>query len=360
MLTLVQRGVRGAAVGLAAVVAAVTVTAQGPASRPAGFHPFLATGIGLTAGEVASLTQGRVVVKTLDPGDRREVGLAGVVRIEAPRERMIDGWRDIVAFRKSEVVLEMGTFGEPPQLGDLAALTVDRQDIDDLAQCRPGSCKVQLSAGDIGRFQREIDWRAGDRAANAAALMHDVLFTHLQRYRAKGLGGLGTYDDRREPVVIGDELSSILSQSPSPLDLVPELRAHVVVFPVRPLPAAEEGFYWSKERFGFKPVTGLTHTTLYVQPSPGGAALLVSRQIYANHYLDGSVGVSALLDVPGREGEAFDLLYVNRTRSARMTGFFGGLARSVATGRARDAMGRLLGALKRRTERPPATASTGR
>lgn len=360
MLTLVRRGVSGAAVGLVAVAAAVAAEAQGPASRPAGFHPFLATGIGLTAGEVAALVQGRVVVKTLEPGDRREVALAGVVRIEAPRELMIDGWRDIVAFRKSDVVLEMGTFGEPPHLNDLAALTVDRQDIDDLAHCRPGSCKVQLSAADIGRFQREVDWRAGDRAAKAAALMHEVLFTHLQRYRARGLDGLGTYDDRRDPVVIGDELRSILSQSPSPLDLVPELREHLVVFPHRPLTGAEEGFYWSKERFGFKPVTGLTHTTIYVQPRPEGASLLVSRQIYANHYLDGSVGVSALLDVPGREGQAFDLLYVNRTRSARMTGFFGGIARSMATGRARDAMARLLEALKRRTEQPPATASTGR
>lgn len=360
MLTLGRCGVRGAAVGLAAVVVAVAAEAQDPPSGPAGFHPFLATGIGLTAGEVASLVQGRVVVKTLDPGDRREVGLAGVVRIEAPRERMVDGWRDIVAFRKSDVVLEMGTFGEPPRPGDLAALTVDRQDIDDLAQCRPGSCKVQLSAADIGRFQREIDWRAGDRTAKAAALMHDVLLTHLQRYRAQGLDGLGTYDDRRDPVVIGDELRSILAQSPSPLDLVPELRDHVVAYPLRPLTAAEEGFYWSKERFGFKPVTGITHTTMYVEPSRGGVALLVSRQIYANHYFDGSVGVSALLDVPGREGEAFDLLYVNRTRSARVTGFFGGIARSMATGRARDAMGRLLDGLKRRTERAPATGSTGR
>lgn len=342
--------------GLALLVA---VPAAAQDAAPPGPHAFLVEAFALTARDLATLDQGRAVVKTLEPGDRREVALAGIVRIAAPRERMVDGWRDIVSFRKSEHVPEIATFSTPPRREDLAGLALDRQDLDDLIRCRPGSCKVQLSAADIERFGREVDWRAPSRTVEATAVWHAVLIDRLRAYQAGGIEALGAYADRGDPVDVGDQLRSALGQSPSPLALVPELRPYLLEFPRRALAGTEDLFYWSKEKFGFKPVTGLTHATIYVQPGRGGVAVLVSRQIYANHYFDASVGISALIDVPGREGETFDLLYVNRTRSARVTGFFGPIARSMATGRARDSMVRLLEALKRRTE-GGVSANTGR
>ncbi len=46
--------------------------------------------------------------------------------------------RDIINFKKSENVLQIGNFSNPPRLEDLAELTLDQVDIDAIEECRVG------------------------------------------------------------------------------------------------------------------------------------------------------------------------------------------------------------------------------
>jgi hypothetical protein len=105
-------------------------------------------------------------------------------------------------------------------------------------------------------------------------------------------------------------------------------------------PDVSEFLYWSIETFGLKPVTSITHVSIYVQPE---RTVVASKQIYASHYFDASLGLTAALDDPGAvSGPGMYLLYLNRSRIDLLSGFFGGLRRAVLRGRLRDGMRRNL------------------
>ena len=114
------------------------------------------------------------------------------------------------------------------------------------------------------------------------------------------------------------------------------------------MPGFSGFFYWSTESFGLKPVTGVTHVSLYVQP---GRAVIASKQIYASHYFDASMGLTAALD---DDREASDpgmyLVYLNRSRIDLLGGFFGGLRRTFLGGRLRDGMRKNLAEAVRKLE----------
>ena len=49
--------------------------------------------------------------------------------------------------------------------------------------------------------------------------------------------------------------------------------------------------------FGFKPVVGLNHVAVHTDPT-SGAVTILTMQIYASHYIEGSLGMNALMPEP--------------------------------------------------------------
>ena len=319
-------------------------------AEPVRLEAFLRGQLRMSDAEWIALSRGKPVVKTLPETMHQEMTTAGGVRVEATAlAKFVDSFKTLEGFRTSQFVKQIGRFSETPQLADLDSLTFDDDDVDALESCEVGDCDVQLSAADIRRFNVEINWQAPDARQKAAALYRHVLFAHLSAYLSGGAGTLLQSGDRETPVRLSTETDALLQAAPSPLDQAPEFRDYLRHFPSSTLGHTEDFFYWSKEAFGFKPVVGLYHVSVY-QPEAQGVVMISTMQIYANHYMDGLVAVNALMPDTGPGGVGFYWVYVNRSRVGSLSGFMGTLARPIVQGRARAGLTRSLLQTKQRLE----------
>lgn len=341
------------------MLAAVTL-GQAP---PEGPHTLLGHHLGFSARDLQELERGEPIARSLDASDPREIALVGATRVEVPRAYFLARFRDIEEFKRGPLVLQVGTFSDPPRLEDVEGLTLPEEDLRDLRRCRPGDCDVKLPTETIARLRREVDWSAPNAASRATRLVQEMLVERARLYLRAGPSTLAPYHATRRPVFVSRELTAILDASPYLKHYAPELRSFLEAFPRIGLPASEHFLYWSKETFELKPVINLTHVALYTPPRFGGTlTVIVSAGLYSSHYIDGSLGLTVAFDRdPG--GEACYLVYVNRTRVDALAGAFAGLRRWAAERRARSGLKDTLLALKRRLERdhratagPPAAA----
>lgn len=303
----------------------------------------------LSDADLSTLGQGRPVAKTLTSTTPREMTTAGAVRIRgSAMARFVNQFKTLEGFRTSQFVLQIEKFGETPQLSDLDKLTLEPKDFESLRTCRVGECDVQLSADDIRRFSH-VDWKSPNAARDAATLYRSILFDHLLRYRAAGTKSLLHYQDREPGVSLAHETQSLLDARPSLLDHAPALREHTRQYPAGTDPHTEDFFYWSKEAFGFKPVVGVNHVTVYTDATTGWVTILTT-QIYASHYIEGSLSINALMPDRASDESAFYWAYVNRARVGRLGGLLGTIARPIMQRRARSGLMKSLMQTKQRFE----------
>jgi hypothetical protein len=262
--------------------------------------------------------------------------------------RFVNQFKTLEGFRTSQFVLQIAKFGGTPAIGDLDTLTVDAEDIEALRTCRLDACGLQLAADDIMRM-RQVDWRSPDASRNAATLYRRILFDHLVRFRTGGTKSLPTYRDQEHELSLAREAQSLLDARPSLLALAPVLTKHVQQYPSGPHPEIEEFFYWSKEAFGFKPVIGLNHVSVHTDAT-SGRVMILTTQIYASHYIEGSLGIHALMPDRASSEPAFYWAYVNRARVGRLGGFLGTVARPIVQRRARSGLMKSLLQTKQRFE----------
>src|SRR5262249_54093014 len=133
-------------------------------------------------------------------------------------------------------------------------------------------------------------------------------------------------------------------------DYAPEFQKYLETFPYHRPPNTEDFVYWSKEKFGFKPMLSLTHVTIYKVPRPGGFDVLIATKgIYANHYLESSLGLTRFVQNPSSSGNSY-LMYINRSRTDALRGMFAGLKRTMIGGSLRDAAKKHMELIKRKLE----------
>ena len=183
-------------------------------------------------------------------------------------------------------------------------------------------------------------WRPAVQTA-----FRDVVLARVQAYIASGV--TAPYDDKSPPIAPSARFAVIL-------DHLPFLAAHAPGIAARlaEAPAAGTGerfFYWSKERIARKAVVNVTEVQFFPADAPDGPALVVTaRNIFATHYINGSLGVTALVDgVPG--GPNY-LIYVNRSSVDTPGGLFSGVVRWFAERRLKGNAGDVLRTLRTRLE----------
>ena len=334
---------------LASIAGAVVVVASGaPGDLQPDLHRLLAGDLKFSAGEIADLQQGKIVKHTLPATAAGEVAAVGAVRVNAPKERFLSAYRDIVHFKRNENVLEIGRFGNPPELSDLDGLSITKEDFD-LRTCRVGSCDIRLPADGIHRFEREIDWKRPDADARAATLFKEMLLDNVRAYLNGGSGParITQYDDDNTPVTPVADFQAVLKSSPY-LDIaLPGLSAHLSSFPSESLPGVEDFLYWSKEKFGFAPFISVTHVTL----APQGAHdyVATTRDVYSSRYFDASLALVIASDSVS-DAHAFYLVYTNRSRASALRGAFSRIRRSIVERRARGSLDENLRGIKQRLE----------
>jgi hypothetical protein len=307
-----------------------------------------------TDAEWAMVERGEAVAKILDT-DTREVAVAGGVRIQGPRDELVSRSRDLDVLRRSTAVLDVGRFSAPPAAADLQAVTFDDHNLD-LRNCRPGDCRVRLSAGDIARFHKEVNWNGAAWREESARVWRDVLARYAAGYLLHGRKALPDYVNKPEALSVASEVSLLTSAYGFVSAYSPELTAYLRDFGANPPAGAQQLLYWTREDFGIRPIVRISHQVV-LQGSLAPSTLIATNQVYADHYMDAALTVTVAVEAPGDAqpnaagAPAFYMISVSRARTRSLSGLLRRMARSTVQSRSRETMRKILGSAKAAIEK---------
>ena len=305
--------------------------------------------LGFTTDEIRRLAAGRAVARTLPSEDGREVAAAGVIRIDLAPGEFARRLADITRFKKSEAVLQIGTFSPHPTLNDVSELTLDQDDLRSLRHCRVGDCDVQLPRSIIERLQAEVNWRSPGAAQHATEIFRTGLVQFVQQYRASGRPHGMVYVDKAEPVDPALEFQHLANSDTHVLARFADLKRYLLDPTIRSSEISDV-IYWSKEKVARKAVVSVTHLAILTQPSGSSVAYVAgSKQLYGSHYFESSLGVTIV--VPHVSPTSSYVAYVNRSRVDAFDGLLGGITRRTVRSRARGALAEMLEGLQQRLRR---------
>jgi hypothetical protein len=332
----------------------------------AAFQKMLRERLAFDEENFAAVQQGQTVVKLLPVQDKREVAVSGLVDLQVPAELFLQSFRENMVRKSNPAILEIGRFSSHPTLDDLKDLTFENRDIEDLKKCVVGDCELKLSTAMIERLHREIDWQAPDYSAQASQLLKVMLLEYVRDYVARGDVALIEYNDQSKAVRVAEEQSDLKAASRHIYDVLSRTSPSLKASSKPNLAEIENAIVWSKVKFGLKPVIAFNHITIYKNEKENHSQILIaSKQIYANHYFDSSLALTAFVNVTGG-GPGSYLFYENRSRADGLEGVFSGIKRGIIEGRAVDGLKAILEQSKvnltaralNRTESAPA-ANTG-
>ena len=298
--------------------------------------------LSLTGKEISGVYLGRVVSKTLDTNDKRELAVLGAVIMDVPPETVVDAIRDITKFKSGKEVLGIGKFSAF-EASEMKALALEDSEATALADCEVRDCPFKMPAAWIESLRMEKD------GAKREEMLRQLLSAYAKDYSARGAKAVIEYNNKKDPVFPQKEFESILAASPYLQALAPGFSAYLKDYPLNAPSDTEDYIYWSAEKFGFKPVVSLTHVIISRWPS---GWLIASRQIFANHYYDASLGLTILMDRPaaGEDPGGCYLIYINRSRVDILGGFLSSIRRAIAIPRIRGGLETHMKGLKERLE----------
>lgn len=278
--------------GMLLAAGAVSLTAERDPLR------LLAPDVILDTADRARLTAREPVIKFSNGADDH-LAIFAVIRTEASGDRLLNWASAIESMLKGRYVPEIGRFSSPPRLEDVAALTIDPADLDEVKDCRPGDCGVKLADGDIERLSKTTV--AADWETRARDEFRRIIFERAQAYYAGGDAFLPAYHDDEDPVSPGRSFGRLLDR----FRLLPRelmcVTAFVRDYPRRLDPHVVGSFlYWSKESLGAKPITAVTHLTLARFEEPWlPEAVVIGKQVFASHYKNGGLTLMAIVRAQG-------------------------------------------------------------
>ncbi len=357
---LVNGSERPALPALAGLALGATLLAAvgSPAAPPGSFVDNLLRRERFSTADLRALNAGEAVVKTLDTPVRQELAHFGVVHVNATAERFVERFGDIERFERGPGIPQIGRFGSPPRLEDLASLALPARDLAALARCRPGACEVKLPAAAMTRFRNQVNWSSPSAALRANEIAREMILDQVRAYQAHGNSALGQYDDNGAPLSVAGQFHALLTsgyQLPLP---VPDLMAYLDEYPRGRPAGVGEFFYWTVVDFGLKPTVRVNQVVVHpLAERPSGVSHVIAiKQLYASHYFHTTLELRFLVDDDRpADRRGFYLLSITRSRSDGTTGLMGSLMRPIISRRSRNAVRVYLEHLKRQVERatPP-------
>lgn len=335
------------------VIVASAVVSFAPAwvqtARPQGpvhFLDILASHSMLTPADHERLARGDSVARVLDaaPG---QLAVLAMVDTRATADSLLSSVRDIATLKRSAYVRTIRRFSSPPVLSDLDELRVSPEDRQDIADCTPADCAIKLTPDELMTLAAPRGAPGPDHLDSA---FRAVVLARAQRYLRDG--ALVAQAHRERPG-LASPFDRILGASPYVTDAFPRLAAHLRQFPHDGDRDLESFLYWSVESFGRKPVVVVTHVAILhpaeEERARGVSVLIAGKQVFATHYMDASLSLTALVDYQGRRY----LTYVNRSETDALGGVFGWLKRTVVERRIRTEAASILAGVRRRVEARP-------
>jgi hypothetical protein len=314
-----------------AVCAIVWLGSNGAVAQKsvAEFHQILREKSALNEADFAALDQGQTVVHLLPTLNKREVAVGGFIGLRVPADVFLKSYRDSMTQKSNPAILEIGRFSALPDLADLQTLTIEDRDIKDLKECVVGNCKIKLSAMMIERLHQEVDWEAPDARFQATQTLKELLLEYVRDYVARGDNALIKYHDNPVEVRLAEEQRELMGAPGYLSGLLSEFRQNLKGATKPQVSLVENSIVWSKIKFGLKPVIALNHIMVYQREQESGPQILVAaKQIYANHYFDSSLALTAFVSIPGGNPGSY-LLYENRSRADGLEGPFSKIKRGI-------------------------------
>jgi hypothetical protein len=343
------------ALALLSLLGLSTPLAAGPSQDVA---RILREHIGFSDSDFEKMSSGESITRLLETGRNDEVAVFGVIWIDVPIAFFLERYQDIESFESGPKVEAIGKLSNPARLADFDRFALTSDDIKDIKKCRPGNCGVKLSEYAMQRFHEEVEWSAADAEDQANALARQLGLEHVQAYVHGGNEELGRYQDKKQPQTLAEEFHGLLQNSPYLPEYIPELHQYLEGYPAVELPRGTDFLYWSRVKFGLKPILRINHVVIYRDSDDHGAeAAIASKQIYSSHYFRAALELRFLVKDQGRPS-GFYLMSVNRARVDGLTGFTGLLLRGTIRNRTRDGLESFLRAAKKKLEKEYGTGKS--
>ena len=338
------------AVVLAGVILSGALVRAGEPTKE--LRAFFRQQMGLSDDQIAMIARGKAVAKVLPSKTPAEIFVFGAVFVNAAPEEYVKLAFDMDRLRRLPSYLGVGRFSDPPTLSDLEGFTLEPEDIRNLRICKPGKCGVQLPAETMQELQRALDWSGPDVAKQVNDRVRSVALELLRRYQEDGNGVLGTYRDKEHPFDVNAQLQSMLGRSEALPSYLPKLNRYLLDYPNATLANIESLFYWERVNFGLKPTLRLNHAIAYRSAGPEGAAQVVAvKQLYASHYFQLALDLTACITDSGRTSDkGFYLISVKGSTQQGLTGLKGALLRRTIVGKTRSAQEKVLINIKKTLE----------
>ena len=312
--------------------------------------------LSLTTGDYTKLNAGESIVELL-PVDEKEVAVRAATQTIAHASQLIEWTRQIEELHKGRYVTAIGRFSHPPRIDDLAALTLDEDDLTDLRRCRPGRCGVKLNDTEISQVRAVSATAGADWKSAVQHTFRAIVLARAERYLAEGHAASASYHDSKKPVLPDGEFAALASEVAFMHPRLFPLTNYLSLYPAGEMLDVESFLYWSKESLGAKPIVSVTHVAMIESRGRQAREALVARkQVYANHYLLASLSFMAISTSP--DGSQRYLVYLNRSRSDVFDGLFGGFIRRTIARRLRAEAPRVLDGFRRRIESAPPLAGS--
>lgn len=309
--------------------------------------------VGLSEDQIGAIRSGKPVAKVIESHTPDEVFVFGSVYVEASPESYLKLASDIDAVRKLPGYLAIQSFSDPPQLSDLEDFTLERQDIEELKNCKAEHCQVQLPTEAMEDFKQSIDWSAPDAADRVNHLARQMALRALLNYMNGGNVALGVYRDKNHPAAVAETFAALLTRLSALPEYLPELNEYLLEYPKANSANVQAGFYWEKVNFGLKPTFRIVQRVVYRGAGPTDPAyVLAEKQIYASHYFETALDLTVCVRDTQRPG--FYIITVKGSKQAGLTGLKGSIVRKVAVDKARSSLARVLASIKQRLESHPA------
>ena len=293
----------------------------------------------LTNENFSALEKGKLFAKALSVKDKRDLSVIGIIGVDSPVEDGLKGFDQAISRQRKKTGRFFGNFQSTPKLEDLRSLRLDKGEIEDIKRCAVGKCKLRLSAAMIERFRDEIDWTAKDYKIKVNRLYRQMLVDYVADYIKRGDDALIEYQNKRAAISLKDETQSLLKKLSWINQYAPEFSEYLEDFPNGELSNVENLIRWAVVKVVNKPVLIINHISTYRKKENGVIQILVlSKQIYANHRFDASLGLTVLASFPEDDRNLTYFLYTTTARVSALKGALGKLVRGTAEDRAVDTL----------------------
>lgn len=245
----------------------------------------------LRDGDRPRLLLGEVLSRSVDSDVGHETASIHVTRIAVPPAFAVELYPSADMAIETASALEGGSLDGVDRAENLRDLTIADYDLRELAGCSPRRCKVKLPRQWIHRFRREVGWGDDSARTGAERLYRRLLADYAARYRTGGNGALLHYEDKSEPVSVAEQLDGIVA-SAGPLCAIRPGLCGYLRDPGSGGEAWTTSLRWQTEDVGVRRAVTTLVEQIRVRDDGSPELLVVTKQLYANHYYEGALGVT--------------------------------------------------------------------